>query len=191
MARLTVDMREAISGFLVPVGPAVRGRRAATPQELRRIDTAFGRFAALTSDMRSRMEGGDASPALKRSYDSVMDTAVGPNSRMAERTVEQARQGPPSTDDAAWNVVIDGCGVAGLRDVAAAELLAKAEETRRSLARPDHRGRLCWGSARHRRLAVPAQGARCAHRDHRGDDHGRSRAARCHVPHLGRQDEDW
>lgn len=131
MARLTVDMREAISGFLVPAGPAVRGRRAATPQELRRIDTAFGRFGALTSDMRSRMEGGDASPALKRSYDSVMDTAVGPNSRMAERTVEQARQGPPSTDDAAWNVVIDGFrGVAGLRDVAAAELLAKAEETR-------------------------------------------------------------
>ncbi|MEO3471849.1 HAMP domain-containing methyl-accepting chemotaxis protein [Roseomonas sp. CAU 1739] len=128
MARLTVDMREAISGFLVPAGPPVRARRAATPQELRRIDTAFGRFDALTSEMRSRMENDEAFPALKRSYDGVMERVVAPNKRLTDRTVDEARQGVPVIDEAGWNGVIDGFrGVAELRDVAVAELRVGAE----------------------------------------------------------------
>ncbi len=131
MARLTVEMREAISGFLVPAGPSVRSRRAATAQELRRIDTAFGRYDALAADMQALMEGGAASAALKRSRDAVMERSVAPNKRLTDRTVDEARQGVPVIDEQGWNAVIDGFrGIAELRDVAAAELMAKAEQAR-------------------------------------------------------------
>jgi methyl-accepting chemotaxis protein len=128
VARLTVDLREAISGFLVPTGPSVRARRAATADELRRIDTAFGRYDTLTAEMRSRMASGDVSPTLARSYESVSERVLGPNKQLVDRTVEEARQGPPQTSEQAWNAAVDAFGgVAELRNVAAAVLVDEAE----------------------------------------------------------------
>jgi methyl-accepting chemotaxis protein len=131
MARLAVNLREAISGFLVPTGPSVRARRAATPEELRRIDTAFGRYDTLTAEMRSRMAGGDASPALVRAYGTMVERVLGPNKQLVDRTVDEARQGPPQTSEQAWNAAVDAFGgVADLRDVAATVLVAEAEQVR-------------------------------------------------------------
>lgn len=131
MARLTVDLREAISGFLVPTGPSVRGRRPATPAELRSIDTAFGRYDTLTAEMASRMAGGDVAPALLRSYETVLSGVLGPNKELVDRTVDEARQGPPQTSERAWNGAVEAFGdVAALRDAAAATLVAEAEAAR-------------------------------------------------------------
>jgi methyl-accepting chemotaxis protein len=128
MARLTVDLREAISGFLVPAGPSVRGGRAATPDELRRIDTAFGRYDALTAEMRSRMASGDVPPALAQSYANVVEHVLNPNKQIAIRAADEARRGPPQTGEAAWNAAVDAFGgVAALRDAAVASLIAEAE----------------------------------------------------------------
>jgi len=129
MARLAVDLREAISGFLVPTGPSVRARRAATPEELRRIDTAFGRYDVLTADMQARMGSGDVAPALARSYATVLDRVLLPNKRATDRAVDEARQGPPQIAEQAWNAVVDAFrGVAELRDVAADTLIAEARQ---------------------------------------------------------------
>ncbi|GGI98752.1 methyl-accepting chemotaxis protein [Neoroseomonas lacus] len=131
MARLTVNLREAISGFLVPTGPSVRAHRAATPEELRRIDTAFGRYDTLTAEMQSRMAGDDAAPTLLRGYATMADRVLAPNKQLVDRTVDQARQGPPQTSEQDWNAAVDAFGgVAELRDVAAAVLMTEAEAVR-------------------------------------------------------------
>ena len=128
MARLAVDLREAISGFLVPTGPSVRARRAATPAELRTIDTAFGRYDTLTGEMASRMASGDAAPELVRAYETMLDRVLAPNKRLVDRTVDEARQGAPQTSEQAWNGAVDAFrDVGALRDVAGTVLTSEAE----------------------------------------------------------------
>jgi methyl-accepting chemotaxis protein len=131
IARLTVDLREAISGFLVPLDGAIRGQRALTPPELRRIDTAIGRYDAVLSDMQARITNGDPTAALAQAFASVMDRTVTPGRQVVDRAVDQGREGAPELTRPAWNDAVDSWrGVAGLRDAAATSLVAEAETVR-------------------------------------------------------------
>ncbi|MBL8699121.1 MAG: HAMP domain-containing protein [Alphaproteobacteria bacterium] len=127
VARMTLDLREWISAFLIPAGPGVRQGRPMSPEELLRIERGLGAYDATHARLRALADRDGAVPSVRKAYVDLAPSAlVAPRQKFDAAVVEGRAGKPYSIDPSRWDSeVVDAFfGVFGIRDAALAELRA-------------------------------------------------------------------
>jgi methyl-accepting chemotaxis protein len=130
LGRLVLDLREALSAYVVPVGSAVRQARVITADELARSEAGRGAFDITLERLRATATGAAAPPAIRRAYEDSVGRMLEAK-RVLDAAATEARSGRFTADMAAWDRSIVAVNVVfGLRDEAIAEMRSLAAAQR-------------------------------------------------------------
>ncbi len=125
VARQVLDLREAASATIVPVGGAVRQARPATVEELTRMERGLGAFDALRARLGFMTLRSGETGAIRRAYvEADRETLEAPRAKVVTLATESRAGRAPSLTLAEWDRgVIDALfGMFRIRDVALREL---------------------------------------------------------------------
>jgi methyl-accepting chemotaxis protein len=128
-ARMAMDLREALSIFIVPVGSALRQNRQITVDEVARSETGRGRFDLTLERLRATASGNAATPRLRGAFEQSVGGLLDIK-RHFDTAATEARAGNGFTMTLAdWDRrVVESNRVFGMRDAALAELREDAAE---------------------------------------------------------------
>ncbi len=128
-ARAVLDLREAASATIIPIGGALRQGRQMTAEELSRAERGLGGFDAARSRLRfTALEQDEASP-VRQAHADVEKRMLEPVRAKIVKTIEESRSGAaygiPAAD---WDrEIVDALGVMFLiRDAALKQMADQA-----------------------------------------------------------------
>ncbi|WP_203074654.1 methyl-accepting chemotaxis protein [Falsiroseomonas ponticola] len=130
LARSVLDLREALSSYIIPVGGPLRQNRPITPDELARSEAGRGAFDLTAARLRAAAMAETRPPAIRQAYETSM-AGVAEAKRFFDQVSTEARAGRGFTGDVAgWNRSVSAAAVMfGLRDAAIAEMRRIGQES--------------------------------------------------------------
>ncbi len=101
-ARNVQNLREAISGILIPAGAGIRERRAMTVEEMLRIERARGQYESVRDRLLGRVASPTAPAALRQTGEQVLNRGLAEPMRIINLGISEGRAGNYTVDPATW-----------------------------------------------------------------------------------------
>jgi methyl-accepting chemotaxis protein len=130
--RGVLELRESISGVVVPVGFVIRENRPMRQDEMLRAERASGQIQNVLSRLGSRVDTAREAPNLRRVFQPVLERAVTEPMRAIDAAFAAGRAGQPYPIDVqGFNKAVDAFNqVFELRDASLADIRAVAADAR-------------------------------------------------------------
>ncbi|WP_439550073.1 methyl-accepting chemotaxis protein [Falsiroseomonas sp.] len=130
IARSVLELREALSSFIIPVGGPLRQNRQITTDELARSEAGRGAFDLTLARLRAAAMAETRPPAIRQSFETSIG-GVMEAKRFFLTTSTEARAGRGFTGDVAgWNRSVSAASAMfGLRDAAIVEMRRIGQES--------------------------------------------------------------
>lgn len=130
IARSVLELREALSTFIIPVGGPLRQNRQITTDELARSEAGRGAFDVTLARLRAAAMAETRPPAIRQAFETSI-AGVMEAKRFFLTTSTEARAGRGFTGDVAgWNRSVSAASAMfGLRDAAIVEMRRIGQES--------------------------------------------------------------